>query len=141
LIGQPARLQKEWDAPIYVFFKALPIIEYIKNCKTHAFECAAGNFKAKKCFVHQYLDTSDSKSTSNMRHHARVCWGDEAVDAADGTKNKHIAEAALKSLKTKNGSITEAFQQVAKGTATYSTRQHTKIQARYAQLESSFDSS
>jgi len=66
-----------------------------------------------------------------MQCYTRVCWGDEAVDAADGTKNKHITEAALKSLKTKNGSIMEAFQQVAKGTATYGTHQHTKIQAWY----------
>ena len=71
--------------------------------------------------------------------HARVCWGDEAVDIVDGTKNKHIAGAALKGLTTKNGSITEAFEVVTEGTAIYATCQHTKVQSWYAQLESLFD--
>ncbi|KAH9015022.1 hypothetical protein EDB84DRAFT_1567873 [Lactarius hengduanensis] len=30
-----ARLRKEWDSPIYVFFKPLPAIEYIDGCKAH----------------------------------------------------------------------------------------------------------
>ena len=47
--------------------------------------------------------------------------------------------AALQGLKTKNGSITAAFQQVSKGKAMYSHCQHTKIEAQYAQLKCSFD--
>jgi len=75
-----------------------------------------------------------------LRRHAKTCWGDEAVDAADATKNRIVTEAALKILNTKkNGSITAAFEQVPKGTPLYSTRQHTKIEARYAQLECLFD--
>ena len=26
-----AQLRKEWDAPIYIFFKPLPAIEYVDN--------------------------------------------------------------------------------------------------------------
>jgi len=82
----------------------------------------------------------DSRSTSNLQRHAKTCWGDEAVDAADATKNRSVMEAALKILNTKkNGSIMAAFEQVPKGTPLYSTRQHTKIEARYAQLECLFD--
>ena len=68
-----------------------------------------------------------------------MCWGDEVVDAADDTKDKNMTSAALQGLKTKNGSITAAFQQVGKGRAVYSHRQHTKIEARYAWLKCSFD--
>jgi len=52
-----------------------------------------------------------------------MCWGDEAVDAANATKNRSVTEAALKILNTKkNGSIMAAFEQVPKGTPLYSTR-------------------
>lgn len=74
-----------------------------------------------------------------MWHHARVWWGDKAVDTADGTKNKHVVGAVLKGLTTKNRSITEAFQAVAEGIAVYATCQHTKVQLWYTQLESLFD--
>lgn len=42
-------------------------------------------------------------------------------------------------MKTTNGSITAAFQQVAQGRAAYSHRQHTKTEARYARLIYLFD--
>jgi len=106
----------------------------------HVFECAVGKCKGKKWFVCCYLDTSDARSTSNLRHHAKACWGDEAVDAADATKDKNTVQAALESLKMVNGSIKAAFQQVAsKGKPMYSTHQHTKIEAQYVQLEYLFD--
>lgn len=66
--------------------------------------------------------------------------GDKAVNTADATKDKNMAQAALESLKMVNGSIKAAFQQVAsKGKPVYSTCQHTKIEAWYVQLEYLFD--
>ena len=58
--------------------------------------------------VHHYLDTGDAKSTGNLRKHARVCWGAEAVAAADETRNLGAAFEALK--KIKDGTITGAFE-------------------------------
>ena len=78
--------------------------------------------------VRRYLDTSDAKSTGNLRKHARVCWGAEAVAAADEAHNLGAAFEALK--KVKDGSITGAFERVGKGKATYSHRQHTTTQTR-----------
>ena len=75
-----------------------------------------------------YLDTSDAKSTGNLRKHAKICWGVETVAAADETRNVNDAREALK--KVKDGSITEAFERVGKGKVTYSHRQHTTMQAR-----------
>ena len=51
---------------------------------------------------------------------------------ADGTQDMNVACGALQSLKTNNGSITAAFQQVSEGKATYSHHQHTKIESQYA---------
>ena len=78
--------------------------------------------------MRRYLDTSDAKSTGNLRKHAKICWGVETVAAADGTRNVNDAREALK--KVKDGSITEAFERVGKGKVTYSHRQHTTTQAR-----------
>ena len=124
------RLSKEWNSPIYVFFKPTPSIEYIKDRRVHVFECSAKHCKGKGNgrFVHHYLDTSDAKSTGNLRKHAKICWGVETVAAADETRNVNDAREALK--KVKDGSITEAFERVGKGKVTYSHRQHTTTQAR-----------
>ena len=124
------RLRKEWDAPIYVFFKPLPTVEYVGDRKAHVFHCAASSCRCRMRTVRRFLDTSDAKSTSNLRRHAKLCWGEEAVAAADGTRDVNTAREALKSVKTVNGSITAAFQRIGKGKEVYSHRQHTKIEAR-----------
>lgn len=45
--------------------------------------------------VFHYLDITDAKSTSNLHKHAKVCWGDEAVLAADQTRDVFTAREAL----------------------------------------------
>lgn len=125
------RLLREWDAPIYVFFKATPAIEYFDNRKAHVFECAARSCHCRSRFVRRYLDKGDAKSTSNLRRHAKICWGAEAVLAADDTRDVRTARKALSKDASMDGSITSAFQRVAKGAVTYSHRQHTKAEARY----------
>lgn len=130
LITTLERISKEWNSPIYVFFKPNPSIEYIHERRVHVFECSARHCKGKGNgrFVRRYLDTGDAKSTGNLRKHAKVCWGLETVAAADETRNIVTARKALE--KVKDGSITEAFERVAKGKVTYSTRQHTTTQSR-----------
>ena len=125
------KLSKDWVSPIYVFFKPTPAIEYINDHRVHVFECTAPNCKGKANGrkVRRYLDTTDAKSTSNLRKHAKICWGEEPVAAADATKNVHAAREALG--KYKDSSITAAFRRVAKGKVTYSHRQHTTAEARY----------
>jgi len=133
LICQLARLQKFFNSPIYAFFKSLPTIEYIQGHKSHVFECAAPMCGCKTRFVHRFLDKSDARSTSNLRHHAKICWSDEAVDTADGSQDVKATQATLEGLKAnKNGSIMDAFQKISEGKAVYSTCQHTKIEVWYA---------
>jgi hypothetical protein len=87
------RLLDEWNSPIYVVFKPTPTIEYIKGRRVHVFECAATHCKGKGNgrTVRRYLDTGDAKSTGNLRKHAKLCWGEEAVTAADSMKDIRIA--------------------------------------------------
>ena len=64
----------------------MPQVEYVKDCQAHIFECAVGKCRGKNGHdVCQFLDTSDAKSTSGLCRHAKNCWGDEAVAAADST--------------------------------------------------------
>jgi len=58
--------------------------------------------------VRRYLNTSNAKSTSNLRKHAKICWGEETVAAADQTRDIDVAREVLG--KSKDGSITEAFE-------------------------------
>lgn len=82
----PDRLSKDWISPIYVFFKRTPRIEYVDSRRVHVFECAATHCKGKNGRdVRRFLDTGDARSTSGLRRHAKMCWGDETVNA-DGNK-------------------------------------------------------
>jgi hypothetical protein len=111
----------------------MPSIEYIKERRVHVFECAAKRCmgKGNGRMVRRYLDTGDAKSTSNLRKHAKVCWGEEAVAAADKTRDVRSAREALEKLNLVDGSITAAFERVATSKITYSHRQHTTSEARY----------
>jgi len=84
--------------------------------------------------VRRYLDTADGKSTSNLRRHAKICWGENIVAAADAARQHGAArEIVEKSLKMPDRSITAMFELV-KGTGkvTYSYKQHTRTESRYA---------
>lgn len=130
------RLAKEWVSPIYVFFNRLPRIEYVDNRRVHIFECAASHCKGKHGRdVRRFLDTGDARSTSGLRRHAKMCWGEEAVSAADNTKDLEGARTVLANSSLKrNGSITEAFELIGKEKVTYSHRQHTYTETRYVLL-------
>lgn len=125
------RLSKDWNSPIYVFFKLSPRIEYVNDRRVHVFECAAGRCRGKNGrYVRRFLDTGDAKSTSGLRRHAKNCWGDEAVAAADGTQDLEGARVVLLKTKLRDGSITAEFERIAKGKISYSHRQHTSTESR-----------
>ena len=83
-------------------------------------------------FTYYYLDKSDSKSTSNLCKHAKICFGQSEVASADKTQDVHAACKALKNMK--DGSITEAFKHVAKLKVTYSHRQHMTTESHYVSI-------
>jgi hypothetical protein len=55
---------------------------------------------------------ADATSTSNLRWHAKICWGQETVEAAGSTNNISEAHAVLAKSILKDGSITAAFERV-----------------------------
>lgn len=122
---------QEWTSPVYVFFRSTPQIEYFKSRRAHVFECAAGRCKARNGReVRRYLDKGDRKSTSNLRKHAKICWGNETVEAADSTRDVIAAREILKKTNIRDGSIKAEFDRIGKGKVQFSTRQHTTKQTR-----------
>jgi hypothetical protein len=105
----------------------------INGRRVHVFECNAKRCKGKGNgrMVRRYLDTGDAKSTSNLRKHAKGCWGDDVVAAADDTRDLQAAREALGKVRLVDGSITAAFERVATDKVTYSHRPHTFTEARY----------
>jgi len=127
-----ARLSKEWVSPIYVFFAPVPRIEYVKDRRVHVFQCAALQCKGRHGRdVRRFLDTGDARLTSGLRRHAKQCWGNETVNAADRTKDLTAARTILANSGLKrNGSITAAFERIGKSSVTYSHRQLTYTETR-----------
>jgi hypothetical protein len=110
----------------------MPCIEHIGGRRVHVFECMASHCKGKHGRdVRRFLDTGDAKSTSGLRRHAKMCWGDEAVEAADQTKDLNGARVALAKVGAKrSGSITEAFARIGVGKVTFSNHQYTYTETR-----------
>jgi hypothetical protein len=79
-----AKLTKEWTSPVYAFFQPTPNIGYEDGRRYHSFKCAGKSCTKTIC---RYLDKKDAKSTSNLRKHAKSCWGEAAVRAVDQAKN------------------------------------------------------
>jgi len=120
-------MQHRWNSAVYAFFEPVLSIDYIKGCKCHTFQCSAKGCKQTIC---RYIGTADAQSTGNMRKHAKKCWGDKTMEAADNAKDVSKAhEKVVKSI-LQDGSITAAFERTGKGKVTYSHRQHTKAETK-----------
>src|SRR5271168_2198453 len=107
-----------------------------KFCRvSHVFECIAGRCLGKNGRdVRRYLDKGDGNSTGNLRKHAKICWGKEVVEKADGTRDLSAAREALVKVGLaglRDGSITTEFERIGKGKISYSHREHTRTEARY----------
>jgi hypothetical protein len=122
------RLKEDWNAPIYSFFHPVPTIDYDKGRRFHEFACAAKGCQKR---IRRYLDKADAKSTSNLRKHAKQCWGIETVETADKMKNASEARQSGITSGHPNGSITALFERVGKGKVTFSHRQHTKTETKF----------
>ena len=123
-------MSKDWEAPIYAFFGPEPLVEHVEGRRCHAFQCLAKHCKQKSRSVRRYLDTSDAKSTGNLRKHAKKCWGTEIVATADKAKTaKEVRDTTVKGYLDPQP-ITAAFEREGKGKVTYSYRQHTKTEAK-----------
>jgi hypothetical protein len=125
-------MSKKWTSPVYVFFRNTPRIEYRSDRRCHIFECAANHCKGRNGRdICRYLDKGDANSTGNLLRHAKIFWGNEAVEAAAATKDLDAACNVLSKTKLRDGSILTEFQRIGKGKITYKHTQHTTAEARY----------
>jgi hypothetical protein len=128
------RLRRGWNAPIYAFFGAVPEIEYVNGRRTHVFSCLAKTCRGKGKSprrVNRFFDKGDASSTSNLRKHAKICWGDDVVKSADETKDVTLARGIIGKSGMGNATITTMFERAKnKGVVTYSHTQHTKTETK-----------
>ena len=119
------RMLKEWSSPVYTFFKAEVI--YSDGRRAHQFCCRGLRCSVK---IRRFLDTKDSKSTSNLRKHVKSCWGEDVMNTADDAKDVNDVRTKIVNRILRNGSIMEAFERKGKGKPTHSTRPHTPAETR-----------
>ena len=115
------QLAKDWNAPIYVFFGPVPLIEYVSQQHSHLFQCAMKTCVNRSQGVWQFLDKKDAGSMSNMRKHAKKCWRADVVMVADKVKTADdVWEVTVEGVLNAQ-SITTAFGRTGKGKITYTT--------------------
>ena len=123
---------KNWDAPVYGFYTPIPNIIHHDGRRCHVFECMAIGCGIQ---IRRFLDTNDRGSTSNLRGHAKRCWGDEAFNKAYELKDVvKVREAVGAARNSPNGNIVAMFAKlVGLGAATvrYMHRQHNTEESRY----------
>ncbi|KAF9064680.1 hypothetical protein BDP27DRAFT_1155391, partial [Rhodocollybia butyracea] len=115
-------------APIYAFYNAEPDIEFDDDGTAQyiIFSCSA-------CCTHvkQGLKSSDKALTGALIRHAKSCWGEEAVNAAQQSKSLENARAAIKRIGKKSQSKLAAALRTMKGWAeSFSTQPPTKKEIR-----------
>ena len=126
-------IKKHWKAPIYAFFEAEPLVTYVMDPKTgkdkkcYTFCCT--NHGCTGCIRH-HLDSKDKSSTSNLRKHAKQCWGEDQLKMVDDSKNIIAAHNAIGQI-YQTGTITVHFERKDGSKITYSNKQHTKTEIRY----------
>ena len=114
-------MSHRWTSLVYVFFNKEAQIEYVDGHHSHVFTCAAARCKGKNGRdVCRFLDKGGANSTSGLTRHARLCWEEEAVEAAHTTGDLEGARAVLAKSSLCDGSITAEFAQIGKGKVTFS---------------------
>jgi hypothetical protein len=106
---------------------------HFKGRRSHVFSCIAKACKGKgksPRHVNRYFDKADASSTSNLRKHAKICWGEEVLKAADETKNVALARGIV-AQSGGDPTITAMFERAkGKGAVSYSHKQHTKTETK-----------
>lgn len=122
------RMQPNWKAPVYAFFKPDVTIEYVRNRCAVVFQCAAPGCEER---VLRFTDKKDATSTSNLRTHVRQCkrWGEDILMEVSNIKGLDEARSMAESF-TRTGTITKIFKRLGKGKLTFSTRQHRPYETR-----------
>jgi hypothetical protein len=133
-------------SPVYAFFHQRPRLTTHQGRKCLEFVCGAPHCKGsgrgeEARIVRRYFGTWDATSTSNLRKHAKKCWGEDVLAKADEAKaNKedvNTIREGLKDIKRRpNGRLEAVFaRKGGKAPVTYSTMNHTYEETRYAPIQ------
>jgi hypothetical protein len=116
------------EPDLAAFLRSAMCPAHHRHC--HAFECIAKSCKPKTRVVWRYLDKDNAKSTGNLRKHAKRCWGNKVVAAANKAKTaRDVCDAIAKGFLDPQ-LITSAFKRSEKGKVSYSYRQFTKTKLK-----------
>lgn len=111
-------LKKTWCSPIYSFFSNDVAVQYHNGHLCHFFHSTAHKCKTSLGGVRHYQDTKDKSSTTNLKHHAIGCFGENAVNTT--LKGKDAGP--------NSGSIFVAFSRQGQKPVQYSHRTHTNME-------------
>jgi len=90
-----------WKSPVYGFYQPEVVVGYLHRRKFHEFSCAKKGCGTK---IRRYLDASaknktgqatNSRSTSNLRGHAKACFGKQMVKSVAGMKIDVVRQKIL----------------------------------------------
>jgi hypothetical protein len=112
-------LKKAWHSPIYSFFRPDVVIQHHKGHLCHFFKCATPKCKTPLGGVRHFQDSKDHSSTANLKHHAKRCFGDEAMKNSEGLGDEQ------------SGSIFAAFSRQMRLPSRPSYHVHTDQEVRY----------
>ena len=70
------------------------------------------------------MDTGDAKSTSNLQRHAKVCWGNGAIEAAGEVRDVYAARDAMAKATPRDSSLTAVFERISKKNQVTYDEQH-----------------
>lgn len=123
------RLSAKWVATVYAFYKPdVTIVHKDDGARGHGFRCAKPGCKTT---ITRWLNTGDATSTGNLWRHTERCWGAEIVAEAKKAADAKDARPMVEKY-GRTGTISHFFKRLGKGKVTYSIRQHTFTETRYA---------
>ncbi|KAJ7728787.1 hypothetical protein B0H14DRAFT_2409936, partial [Mycena olivaceomarginata] len=122
-----------WTSHIYVFSLGNIQFDYRSGKRHHVFTCAARNCKHT---IARNQTTKDLNSTKNLCMHAKKCWGEENVLAAEKVKSLGEARKLLtENSRVRNQQLTDIFKaHAAAGGESYSHVPWTNEQSRAEQV-------
>jgi len=114
--------------PIYAFYHSVPDIEFDQKGSPKYTVYACCNCRSKQ---KQGLSGTDD-FVGVLHRHAKKCWGDKAVKAAQDSKNISRARKAVQKFGSKKQSMLTAALRTVKGWAeSFSTTPPSKESVRY----------
>ncbi len=117
-----------WTAVVYAFYK--PDVKLVRQGERigYRFDCAKPGCAHSKT---RWTDTKDNTSTQNLRRHVESCWGRDILAEAMRAGSAKAARPGVEAF-GRTGTITDFFDRKGKGKVTYSIRNHTSMETRYA---------